>query len=55
MVDYARVVEFIHELYDNSEFVPLNVPKFIGNEKRVLTSKAVLIQRLRDYDRWLKH
>ena len=22
MVDYARVVEFIHELYDNSEFVP---------------------------------
>lgn len=36
MVDYARVVEFIHELYDNSEFVPLSVPKFIGNEKKYL-------------------
>ena len=36
MADYARVVEFIHELYDNSEFVPLSVPKFIGNEKKYL-------------------
>ncbi len=36
MVDYARVVEFIHELYDNSEFVPLSVPRFIGNEKKYL-------------------
>ena len=36
MADYARVVDFIHELYDNSEFVPLSVPKFIGNEKKYL-------------------
>lgn len=36
MADYARVVDFIHELYDNSEFVPLSVPKFIGSEKKYL-------------------
>lgn len=36
MADYARVVEFIHELYGNSEFVPLSVPKFAGNEKKYL-------------------
>lgn len=36
MVDYARVVDFIHEMYGGSEFVPLSVPKFIGNEKKYL-------------------
>ena len=30
------IVDFIHQLYDNSEFVPLSVPKFIGNEKKYL-------------------
>ena len=30
MSDYARVVDFIHEMYGSSEFVPLSVPKFIG-------------------------
>ena len=36
MSDYARVVDFIHEMYGSSEFVPLSVPKFIGNEKKYL-------------------
>lgn len=31
-----KIVDFIHQLYDNSEFVPLSVPKFIGNEKKYL-------------------
>ena len=30
------IVDFIHQLYDKSEFVPLSVPKFIGNEKKYL-------------------
>lgn len=36
MSDYARVVDFIHEMYGSSEFVPLSVPRFIGNEKKYL-------------------
>ena len=36
MSDYARVVDFIHEMYGSLEFVPLSVPKFIGNEKKYL-------------------
>lgn len=36
MSDYAKVVDFIHEMYGNSEFVPLSVPRFIGNEKKYL-------------------
>lgn len=36
MSDYAKVVDFIHEMYGNSEFVPLSVPRFIGNEKEYL-------------------
>ena len=36
MSDYARVVEFIHEIYGGSEFIPLSVPRFIGNEKKYL-------------------
>lgn len=36
MADFAKVVNFIHELYDTNDFVPLSVPKFIGNEKKYL-------------------
>lgn len=36
MSDYAKVVDFIHEMYGNLEFIPLSVPKFIGNEKKYL-------------------
>jgi len=33
---YSKVIEFIKELYGNQEFVPLAIPKFIGNEKKYL-------------------
>ena len=33
---YQNVIGFIKELYGNQEFVPLSVPKFIGNEKKYL-------------------
>ena len=33
---YQSVISFIKELYGNQEFVPLSVPKFIGNEKKYL-------------------
>jgi aminotransferase in exopolysaccharide biosynthesis len=33
---YQNVISFIKDLYDNQEFVPLSVPKFIGNEKKYL-------------------
>ena len=36
MADYKQIVDFIRDLYGNSEFVPLAVPKFIGNEKKYL-------------------
>ena len=32
-----KVTDFIHDLYGTSDFVPLSVPKFIGNEKNYLT------------------
>lgn len=35
-MEYKKIIDFIHDLYDNSEFVPLSVPKFIGNEKKYL-------------------
>ena len=35
-MDYFKTINFIKELYDNQEFVPLSVPKFIGNEKKYL-------------------
>ena len=31
-----KIVDFIHQLYENSEFIPLSAPKFIGNEKKYL-------------------
>ena len=31
-----KIVNFVHELYNMNDFVPLSVPKFIGNEKKYL-------------------
>ncbi len=33
---YERTINFIKELYGGADFVPLSVPKFIGNEKKYL-------------------
>ena len=33
---FQNIVDFIHELYGAKGFVPLSVPKFIGNEKKYL-------------------
>lgn len=36
-MDFKKLTDFVHELYaDCGEFVPLSVPKFIGNEKKYL-------------------
>lgn len=36
MNSYSHVIQFIKELYGNQDFIPLSVPKFIGNEKKYL-------------------
>lgn len=36
MTDFAKIIDFIHELYGTNDFVPLSVPKFMGNEKKYL-------------------
>lgn len=36
MADYSKVIDFIHQVYGTEDFVPLSVPKFIGNEKKYL-------------------
>ena len=33
---YESIIGFIKELYGNQDFVPLAVPKFVGNEKKYL-------------------
>ena len=33
---YQNIISFIKDLYGNQEFIPLSVPKFIGNEKTYL-------------------
>ncbi len=33
---YDKVISFIHDLYGTQDFVPLSVPRFMGNEKRYL-------------------
>ena len=33
---YEKVISFIHKLSGTDEFVPLSVPKFMGNEKKYL-------------------
>ena len=35
-MDYKEITDFIHQLYGTQDFVPLSVPKFIGNEKKYL-------------------
>ncbi len=35
-MDYKEITDFIHQLYWTEEFVPLSVPRFIGNEKKYL-------------------
>lgn len=36
MKNFDAVIEFIRELYSTKEFIPLSVPKFVGNEKKYL-------------------
>lgn len=36
MADYKKTIDFIKFVYDNQQFIPLAVPKFIGNEKKYL-------------------
>ena len=31
-----NIVEFIQEIYNTKEFIPLHEPRFIGNEKKYL-------------------
>lgn len=33
---FQKTIEFIHNLYGTKDFVPLSVPRFIGNEKKYL-------------------
>lgn len=35
-MDYSKEISFIKDVYGTSDFVPLAVPKFIGNEKKYL-------------------
>ncbi len=36
MAEYKQIVDFIKGWYGTEEFVPLSVPKFVGNEKKYL-------------------
>ena len=36
IMKYKNIIDFIRDLYGNQEYVPLSVPKFIGNEKKYL-------------------
>lgn len=36
MADYSKVISFIRQVYETENFIPLSVPKFIGNEKKYL-------------------
>lgn len=36
MADFKECISFIKELYGTNDFVPLSVPRFIGNEKKYL-------------------
>lgn len=35
-MEFKQIIDFIHDLYGSQDFVPLAVPKFIGNEKKYL-------------------
>jgi perosamine synthetase len=32
---YQNVVDFIQNIYNTKEFLPLHEPRFIGNEKKI--------------------
>lgn len=34
---YEKVVDFIQDLYKTTDFIPLHVPRFIGNEKKYVS------------------
>lgn len=36
MADYSKVISFIRQVYETENFIPLSVPKFIGNEKKYI-------------------
>ncbi len=36
MVDFKKIINFIREIYNTEEYIPLHVPVFNGNEKRYL-------------------
>lgn len=36
MKSFEQTVEFVKQLYNNQDFVPLSAPRFIGNEKKYL-------------------
>lgn len=36
MSDYKNTIDFIKSVYGNQDFIPLAVPRFIGNEKKYL-------------------
>ena len=36
IMEFKKVTDFIHDLYEAQDFVPLAVPVFIGNEKKYL-------------------
>ena len=33
---FKKIVEFVHQLYNSSDFIPLHEPRFVGNEKKYL-------------------
>ena len=35
-MDYSQIISFIKDVYKTDGFVPLSVPKFVGNEKKYL-------------------
>ena len=35
-MDYKEITDFVHQLYGTEDFVPLSVPRFVGNEKKYL-------------------
>ena len=35
-MEFKEITDFIHQLYGTEEFVPLSVPRFVGNEKKYL-------------------
>ena len=39
-MDYKEITDFIHQLYGTEDFVPLSVPRFVGNEKKYLEEDA---------------